>query len=93
MNVAKYYQRTKQRSITTDIPAELPAVVGVRDYLTQVVLNLVLNATLIPVWGMPGAATATALSMIAWAATMTVAIRRRLGLSMSVFARPTAGVR
>ena len=44
LGIAKYYQRTKQRSITTDIPADLPAVVGVRDYLTQVVLNLVLNA-------------------------------------------------
>ena len=44
LGIAKYYQRTKQRSITTDVPADLPAVVGVRDYLTQVVLNLVLNA-------------------------------------------------
>jgi two-component system NtrC family sensor kinase len=44
LGIAKYYQRTKQRSITTDVPADLPAVAGVRDYLTQVVLNLVLNA-------------------------------------------------
>ena len=44
LGIAKYYQRTKQRSITTDIPANLPAVLVVRDYLTQVVLNLVLNA-------------------------------------------------
>jgi signal transduction histidine kinase len=44
LGIAKYYQRTKQRSITTDIPADLPTVCGVRDYLTQVVLNLVLNA-------------------------------------------------
>ena len=44
LGIAKYYQRTKQRSITTDVPADLPTVVGVRDYLTQVVLNLVLNA-------------------------------------------------
>ena len=44
LGIAKYYQRTKQRSITTDVPADLPAVVGVRDHLTQVVLNLVLNA-------------------------------------------------
>jgi two-component system NtrC family sensor kinase len=44
LGIAKYYQRTKERSITTDIPAGLPLVHGVRDYLTQVVLNLVLNA-------------------------------------------------
>jgi signal transduction histidine kinase len=44
LGIAKYYQRTKQRSITTRIQPGLPAVLGVRDYLTQVVLNLVLNA-------------------------------------------------
>ncbi len=44
LGIAKYYQRTKQRAITTEIPADLPAVRGVRDHLTQVVLNLVLNA-------------------------------------------------
>jgi signal transduction histidine kinase len=44
LGIAKYYHRTKQRTITTDIPADLPAVVGVRDYLTQDVLNQVLNA-------------------------------------------------
>ena len=32
------------RTITTELPPDLPAVVGVRDYLIQVVLNLVLNA-------------------------------------------------
>ena len=30
-------------SITTDVPADLPTIRGVRDYLTQVVLNLVLE--------------------------------------------------
>jgi len=44
LGIAKYYQRTKQRSITTSVPAGLPTVLCVRDYLTQVVLNLVLNA-------------------------------------------------
>ena len=44
LGIAKYYQRTKQRSITTDVPLDLPAVVVMRDYLIQVVLNLVLNA-------------------------------------------------
>jgi signal transduction histidine kinase len=44
LGIAKYYQRTKERTIATDVPVELPAVMGVRDHLTQVVLNLVLNA-------------------------------------------------
>src|SRR5262245_42596473 len=44
LGIAKYYQRTKQREITTDIPTELPCVMVVRDHLTQVILNLVLNA-------------------------------------------------
>jgi len=44
LGIAKYYQRTKQRQISTDVPADLPLIRGVRDYLTQVVLNLVLNA-------------------------------------------------
>ncbi len=44
LGIAKYYQRTKQRRISTDIATNLPAVLVVRDYLTQVILNLVLNA-------------------------------------------------
>jgi two-component system, NtrC family, sensor kinase len=44
LGIAKYYQRTKARTITTDVSPGLPSVTGVRDYLTQVVLNLVLNA-------------------------------------------------
>src|SRR5262249_26897129 len=44
LGIAKYYHRTKLRSITTDVAADLPPVLVVRDYLTQVVLNLVLNA-------------------------------------------------
>ena len=44
LGIAKYYQRTKQRAISTSIPTDLPTFRGVRDHLTQVVLNLVLNA-------------------------------------------------
>jgi two-component system, NtrC family, sensor kinase len=44
LGIAKYYQRTKQRVISTDIPMALPPVTAVRDHLTQVILNLVLNA-------------------------------------------------
>ncbi len=44
LGIAKYYQRTKDRAITTDVPPTLAPVRGIRDHLTQVFLNLVLNA-------------------------------------------------
>ena len=44
LGIAKYYQRTKERAISTEIPTDLPPVKGVRDHMTQVILNLVLNA-------------------------------------------------
>ena len=44
LGIAKYYHRTKQRVIATDIAANLPCVLVTRDHLTQVILNLVLNA-------------------------------------------------
>jgi signal transduction histidine kinase len=44
LGIAKYYQRTKQRAITTQLAPDLPAVRAGRDHLTQVILNLVLNA-------------------------------------------------
>ena len=36
LGIAKYYQRTKERAITTDVPADLAPIRGVRDHLTQV---------------------------------------------------------
>jgi signal transduction histidine kinase len=44
LGIAKYYQRTKSRRLRTEVAPGLPAVRAVRDHLTQVVLNLVLNA-------------------------------------------------
>jgi signal transduction histidine kinase len=44
LGIAKYYHRIKGRTITTRIHPELPRVFVVRDYLSQVVLNLILNA-------------------------------------------------
>ncbi len=43
LGIAKYSHRTKQRAISTVIAPDLPVVLAVRDHLTQVVLNLVLN--------------------------------------------------
>jgi two-component system, NtrC family, sensor kinase len=44
LGIAKYHHRTKERAMTTSIPPDLPAIHAVRDHLTQVILNLVLNA-------------------------------------------------
>ena len=44
LSIAKYYKRTKGRLIEKQVPAGLPAVIGVRDQLVQVFLNLILNA-------------------------------------------------
>jgi signal transduction histidine kinase len=44
LNIAKYYMRTKGRTIEVSVPDGLPALHGVRDQLVQIFLNLVLNA-------------------------------------------------
>jgi signal transduction histidine kinase len=44
LSIAKYYKRTGGRIAMPAIPADLPPLVGVRDQLVQVFLNLVLNA-------------------------------------------------
>jgi signal transduction histidine kinase len=44
LNIAKYYMRTKGRTIEMALPEGLPALQGIRDQLVQVFLNLVLNA-------------------------------------------------
>jgi two-component system, NtrC family, sensor kinase len=44
LGIAKYYQRTKDRAISIDVADDLPPVLALRDHVTQVVLNLVLNA-------------------------------------------------
>ncbi|MBI1324295.1 two-component sensor histidine kinase [bacterium] len=44
LGILKYYHRTSGRTITTDVPADLPRIRAVRDHLNQIVLNLVFNA-------------------------------------------------
>ena len=44
LNIAKYYKRTHGRIASPSLPPDLPPLVGVRDQLVQVFLNLILNA-------------------------------------------------
>jgi len=44
LGIAKYYKGGKNRNIVSQVPEDLPAIVGVRDQLVQVIFNLVLNA-------------------------------------------------
>jgi two-component system NtrC family sensor kinase len=44
LNIAKYYKRTKSKSIETDYATGLPPIRAARDQLVQLFLNLALNA-------------------------------------------------
>jgi signal transduction histidine kinase len=44
LDIAKYYKRTRGKTITTSVAEGLPPVFAVRDQLVQALLNLVLNA-------------------------------------------------
>lgn len=48
-------------------------------------LNVVLNFTLIPMWGLAGAATGTCIALIAESAMLYAVAHRRLGISSSIF--------
>ena len=50
-------------------------------------LNIVLNAVLIPYFGMTGAAVSTAISMATWNLMMTLRVKRRLGFFVTPFFR------
>jgi len=56
-------------------------------YALALAANLGLNVTLIPAWGLIGAATATAAAMVIEAGLLHLTIRRRLGITMFVAAR------
>ncbi|MCZ4289895.1 lipopolysaccharide biosynthesis protein [Hoeflea alexandrii] len=53
-------------------------------YAGALVANLGLNIVLIPLWGLHGAATATAGAMVIEAALLHLVIRRRLGIAMFI---------
>ena len=56
---------------------ERPAAIAVG---TSAVLNIALNATLIPKWGVEGAASATAISMVLSSFLAVIVVYRRLGI-------------
>jgi O-antigen/teichoic acid export membrane protein len=51
------------------------------------IVNLLLNFTLTPVWGMNGAAMATTVTLILWNVLMWRSVRTRTGLESSPFFR------
>ncbi|MEO0769852.1 MAG: polysaccharide biosynthesis C-terminal domain-containing protein, partial [Cyanobacteria bacterium J06649_4] len=48
------------------------------------VLNIVLNAVFIPLWGVDGAALATSISIVSGGFVSLIAVRRRLGIDMTL---------
>jgi O-antigen/teichoic acid export membrane protein len=59
-------------------------------YAVALASNIGLNITLIPAWGLAGAATATAAAMTIEALLLHVAVRRALGIVVFAFADPHA---
>jgi O-antigen/teichoic acid export membrane protein len=51
------------------------------------VLNLILNAILIPGWGMEGAAVATAASTVVWNILMAIALYQRSGIHSTILGK------
>jgi O-antigen/teichoic acid export membrane protein len=58
-----------------------------RSIFIGVIVNLVLNLTLTPLWGMNGTAVATAVTLITWNLIMWKKVRVRLGIEPSPFFR------
>ncbi|MFN3502396.1 MAG: lipopolysaccharide biosynthesis protein [Allorhizobium sp.] len=59
-------------------------------YAVALACNIGLNITLIPAWGLAGAATATATAMAVEAVLLHIAVRRALGIVVFAFADPHA---
>ena len=57
-----------------------------RVYGFSALLNIILNAAFIPLWGLWGAAVATTITMIVWSCWLCVLVKKRLGISSFVFA-------
>jgi O-antigen/teichoic acid export membrane protein len=60
---------------------------AMRSILIAAVLNVTLNVTLTPVWGMTGAAIATAATLVVWNVVMWHTVWKRIGIQSSAFLR------
>ena len=54
---------------------------------TSAVVNIILNTILIPRWGVEGAATATAISMVLWNIILVISAYKRLGINSTIFGK------
>ncbi len=57
-------------------------------FAMAVVLNIVLNSVMIPIWGIFGAGCATALTTVVWKVVMLAFVRRNIGVNPTVFRIP-----
>jgi O-antigen/teichoic acid export membrane protein len=60
-----------------------------RGIALSALINVVLNALLIPRWGMNGAAAASAASLITWNVLLAILVHRRLGLHSTALGTPS----
>jgi len=51
------------------------------------IVNILLNAVFVPLWGIEGAALATGLSLVAWNVVLVLLVRRRLALDPTIIGR------
>jgi O-antigen/teichoic acid export membrane protein len=59
-----------------------------RGVALSALVNVALNALLIPRWGMNGAAAASAASLITWNVLLAILVHRRLGLHSTALGTP-----
>lgn len=55
-----------------------------RIVLTSTLLNIALNALLIPIWGIEGAAVATGVSFLFWKGTAMLVVKKKMGISANM---------
>jgi len=62
-------------------------------FAASAAFNIILNAVLIPHWGIEGAATATASSMIIWNILSLIWVQKKLGINSTVFRKASLRIK